>query len=447
MKYLYLMTILISLLYLQSFAEEYNQTQQLQKNDEEIINNIKFEKEFLIGKRNEFIKIYGDLSVSDIIVKGTKKTRPSVIVEISGIKKRYPLSSFDPHAAINRLKKKNIFSDIGISYYEREGKAVIEITVEEKFTLIPIPYFTSNRHGWKFGFFLMETNLLGYAKSLFAGGTISSFGRTGMMGYIDPSIAGTNLTGSIFSSYKDEIYQNSNMHNSIYSEYRAVKEMFKLDMGYSFSDNFKWFASGGYEKARVIHSYKGSQNIPGDAKATFAGSTARYENLIHYEFLYYGPKIELSCYRHMHPSEAFRDYNSLKYKFEYSLRIWNYDRITVSSNGFTGSRPPVFEETIGGKQGGRTLPADTVTADDYANYTVTYEYPFLRYSWGYITLLVLWEQGVYRNSNTDMSHYYGPGTGMMFYLKRIAFPAMGFNVANNLVTKSVEFSINIGASF
>lgn len=415
--------------------------------DEEALTNMKYEREFLIDKRDAFIEFNGDLPVTEIAVKGLKKTSRDVVIEGIEIEPGAPLSAFDPHLFINRMKKKNIFTEIEINYIRNEGGAVIEIIVDEKWTLIPLPIFSSNRHGRTYGFFLMESNFLGYGKFLFAGGTISSDRGTAMIGYIDPSIAGSRFRGNIFLSYKNEVYQNADIDYNIYREYKAEKATSRFDLGYSFTDSFRCFLSGGYQYAETDTGYDESMNVPDPQRAWLSGTVVRYEHLVHYEYLYYGPKIEVNCYRHIAASGEYEEYTTASYKLDYSFRLIGYNRFSVASNGGNGEKPGIFEESIGGKPGGRTLPADIITADSYINYTITYEYPFLRYRWGSITLLAFWEQGWYENDITDGERYCGPGAGMMLYLKRIALPAMGFNAARNLESNTTEYSFNIGMSF
>lgn len=414
---------------------------------EESLTNMKYDREFLTDKRDAFIEFNGDLPVMGISVKGLKKTSRDIVLREAGIATGAPLSSFDPHIFINRMKKKNIFTEIDINYIKGESGAVIEITVEEKWTLIPLPIFSSNRHGTSYGFYLMESNFLGYGKFLFAGGTISSESGTAMIGYIDPSIAGSPFRGSLFLSYRNEVYQNADMNYLLYREYKAEKRTARLDLGYGFTEKVRLFASGGFEQGETDRSYDDSLDVPDDEKAWLAGGIARYEHLVHYEYLYYGPKFELNCFRHIAAAEEYSGYTTAAYKFDYSFRLIDYNRFSLSSNGGKGERPEIFEEAIGGKPGGRTLPADVITADSYINCTVTYEYPFMRYRWGSITLLAFWEQGWYENDATGGEAYYGPGAGMMMYLRRIALPAMGFNAARNLVTGTTEYSFNIGMSF
>ena len=414
---------------------------------DESLTNMKYDREFLIDKRDAFIEFNTDLPVTEIIIKGLRKTSRDLLLRETGIEAGAPLSTFDPHLFINRMKKKNIFTEIEINYIRGESGAVIEITVEEKWTLIPLPIFSSNRHGTSYGFYLMESNFLGYGKFLFAGGTISSESGTAMIGYIDPSIAGTRFRGSIFLSYRNEVYQNADMDYVLHREYKAEKGMARLDLGYGFTESFKLFASGGYEQGITDSSYDDSLNIPGDEKAWLAGGIAKYEHLVHYDYLYYGPKLEIKCFRHIASAAEYSDYTTAGYKFDYSFRFIGYNRLSFASNGGKGDRPEIFEEAIGGKPGGRTLPAEIITADSYINYTASYEYPFMKYRWGSITLLAFWEHGWYENEITGGEAYYGPGAGMMMYLRRIALPAMGLNVARNLVTGTTEYSFNIGMSF
>jgi len=444
MKYFYPLIITVFLLAAHAYGANGAVTGSI---DEQALTNMKYDRDFLIGQRDAFIESYGDLPVRRIVISGLKKTDPSVVLAETGLKTGDTLSSFAPHGFINRIKKKNLFSEIDITYKKEDSGVVIEIHLEEKWTLIPLPMFAGNRHGTVYGLYLMESNFLGYGKFLFAGGTISSDNGTAMLGYIDPSISGTRFRGNLFFTYRNEIYQHGDMDYNKLMEYRADKRTARLDLGYTFTDSFRWFASGGYEEGVVDHDYSEALNPPTDQKAWTTGAVARYEKLVHYEYLYYGPKLEVYAFRHIPVSDEYEAYTTSGYKLNYSFRTFGYDRIAFSSNGSAGDRPSIFKEMIGGKPGGRTLPADIIAADNYINYTLTYEHPFLRYRWGAVTLLAFWEHGGFETDNSGMEQYYGPGAGFIVYLKRLALPAMGFNIANNLKTGTTEFSVNIGMSF
>ena len=71
---------------------------------EESLTNMKYDREFLTDKRDAFIEFNGDLPVMGISVKGLKKTSRDIVLREAGIATGAPLSSFDPHIFINRMK-------------------------------------------------------------------------------------------------------------------------------------------------------------------------------------------------------------------------------------------------------------------------------------------------------------------------------------------------------
>ena len=65
---------------------------------------------------------------------------------------------------------------------------VIQVEVDERWTLLPIPYMYSSGDDYTFGLFLMENNLFGLGKKGGIGGNISANGNSFFLFYFDPSI-------------------------------------------------------------------------------------------------------------------------------------------------------------------------------------------------------------------------------------------------------------------
>lgn len=409
-------------------------------------NDIRYDREILLQARDNFIKENGDLIIKGLTIAGLEKTRSGVVINESEINEGDSLSSFDPHRFINRLKKKNLFTDISISYKKDSEEVLIELTLHEKWTIIPLPMFYSNGNTTTYGIFIIESNLLGYGKSLFTGFTYSEKSKSAMLGYVDPSINWTNAAGSLFLIYKDSIIQNGTMDEKIFQEYKLSQTTVRIDGGYSFSNSFKFLLSGGYQNGILDYDYSGSINPPESQKFYLAGGVIKFDFISYYEYFFFGLKGEIHGYTHI-PVDNEKQYNTIDYKIDYSHKIFNYHRITLFSSGAAGNKPDVLEERISGRTGTRTLPADIISADNYANYSIVYEYPFARFNKGAITLLGFWEQGVYNKDHSSYNSYYGPGGGILFYLKRVAFPAVGFNYAKNLKTDHNEFSVNVGLNF
>jgi hypothetical protein len=408
--------------------------------------DLRYDRELLLMTRDNFISENGDLPVEKLIIRGLDKTKESVILEEYDISSGDKLSAFDPHHFINRLKKKNIFTDLEINYIRESDSAIIDLTLREKWTIIGLPVFYSNGETTLYGAFIIESNFLGYGKTVFAGGTYSDTSKSAIFGYIDPAVLGTEFIGNLFFTYKDSIDQNGTMEKHIFSEYKSKQETARIDAGYEIMNALKLYLSGGYNAGIVNHDYSDSMNPPDTQKFYIAGTVLKYDFLKYYDYLYYGLKGEFKVYAHI-PVEDEKEYNTAEYKVDYSEKIFNFHRLTLHSSGSAGDKPAVLEDRISGKTGTRTLPADIISADNYINYSVIYEYPFLRFSWGAVTLLALWEQGVYNKDDSPYYNYYGPGGGVLLYLKRIAFPAVGFNYSRNLKTGNNEFSVNVGYAF
>ncbi len=409
-------------------------------------NNYKYDREYLQGRKNEFILNNGDLIIREFIIIGAKKTRSSLILNQTGTKPGHLLSTFDPHEFVNRLKKKNIFSDIELNYINDSDKAVIEVLVTEKWTIIPIPMFSSNNRNTAYGLYVLESNLMGYGKTLFTGGTWSNAGWSGILGYIDPSLLSTNSRLNLFLIYKNFIYQNGDLEGNLLREYRSVEQKARLDLGYGFRNRYFFYISGGYESSSVDKKYEENLNIPEEQKNYKAGLLFDINRLKYYEYLFYGLAMQSGFYEHIPADKDYDGYMIWEFKMNWSFKVFSFHRLSFSASSSYGNTPVIARERIGGRDGFRTIPADIITSDKYTSGTVSYELPFLRYRWGAVTLLSFWEQGVFKNDEGRKT-FHGPGAGLLFYMKRLAIPALGFNYARNLKTETNEFSVSAGFTF
>lgn len=414
--------------------------------NEENGDDLLYDREILTGAKDKFMTENGDLPIHGIEIHGLEKTKKSVVLNESGITAGDKLSVFNPHRFINNLNKKNLFTDIHINYTRESEEVVIDLYLHEKWTVIPLPMFYSNGDSIVYGFFILESNFLGYAKTVFTGATYSANSKSAVFGYIDPSVCGTYFAANLFLFYKDSIDRNGTIDKVISQEFSSRQKLARIDAGYSLSNSIKLFLSEGYHDGIVDRHYSHSMKAPDSQNFYLTGALIKFDLLRYYEYLYYGLKGEMKCYTHI-PVEEGNLYNTAEYKIDYSHKIFNFHRITFHSSGSSGNRPTVLEERISGKTGTRSLPPDIISADNYASYSIIYEFPFFRFSRGAVTLLCFWEQGIYNRDHSPYNNYSGTGGGILFYLKRVAFPAFGFNYAQNLKTGNREFSVNIGFAF
>lgn len=434
----YMAMIIIILLFInnESFANSIDSSQD---------NNYKYHKEYLTGVKNDFIMNYGDLPVKEIRVKGAVKTRISYIMSHTDSKAGDLLSTFNPHSFVNKLKRKNIFSDIEIYYFKESGMAIIEIVVTEKITVIPLPMFSSNSRNTVYGFYLLESNFLGYGKNLFTGGTWSNAGWSGIFGYIDPALF-SSFRMNVFLIYKNNIYQDGDIDGYMVREYKSEERRGRLDIGWNFKSIFFFYLSGSYQSFLIDEGYRKGFNPPEPQEDIRGAILFTISDLAFYEYFNYGLQIRTEIAEHIPIDSRYKSYRTGEIHTDYFLKVFSFHRISFSGTAFFGNAPDVALERIGGKPGFRTLPADIITAEHYLSATAAYEFPFLKYKWGAVTILSFWEHGLIIQSKESYS-FYGPGAGILIYLKRVALPAVGFNYARNLKTDNSEFSVSVGFSF
>ena len=408
--------------------------------------DISYSPEYLISVRDKFIEENGDLPIIEMKIEGIKKTSRDLVLKDAGFLAGDKLSAFDPHRFATRLKKRNIFSEIKISYTKENDSVIINTALKEKWTFIPLPMFYSNGDKTLYGIYLIESNFLGYGKTLLGGVAFSADDKSIIIGYMDSSVNDTRFATNFFFVYKDAIIENCTMDKTIFSEYKITQKSFSTDIGWTFTDEIKGFVSGGFISCDVDQGYDDSLNPPQSENFYRYGTYLSLNFLDYYEYLYYGLRSIVRFYSYTSGKEN-NTYRAAYYEFDYSYKLFSYHKITLFSSGAIGNRPPLLEDRLGGKNGSRTLTAGNMPADDYINYSIIYEYPLVKLKYGAFTTLLLWEQGIYSNEDSKNNHYYGPGAGLLFYLKRIAFPAVGLNYAVNLKTKENEVSANISSRF
>jgi len=409
-------------------------------------NNYKYSREYLLSQKVEFIINNGDLAIREFRVLGLKKTRLSYILNQTDTKPGDNVSAFDPHEFVNRLKRKNIFSDIEVLYINESGMAVIQIIVSEKFTIIPIPMFSSNSRNTAYGLYILESNLMGYGKNLFTGATWSESGWSGILGYTDHSLLNSDFRLNLFLIHKNFIYQNGDPEGYLLSKYKSRENVARLDLGYGFSSRYFFYISGSHQMLTVDDNYSKSYNIPESREDFRAAFLFNINSLKYYEYFYYGFRFNYEASEFIPLIKDSKRYYSTEINMDYSIKVLSFHRITLYTAGYYGTAHGIARKRIGGKTGFRTLPADIITSDKFATGTISYEFPFLKYNWGAVTLLTFWEHGIF--SNEDKSYIFnGPGAGILFYLKRVAVPPIGFNYARNMETGNSEFSVSAGFTF
>ena len=122
--------------------------------------------------------IWGE-TITDIQIQGLRRTKPEVLLEKLEKFKGTDFSAFDKKKLEAELEKTQLFSlaDATVS------GSTLHITVEEKFSLLPIPFAYLSSDSWGGGLVVMDNNAFGIMDQAAVGGFINSSGWRVLAGY------------------------------------------------------------------------------------------------------------------------------------------------------------------------------------------------------------------------------------------------------------------------
>ena len=109
-------------------------------------------------------------TITDINIQGLKRTKPYVILEKLEKFRGIDAADFDKSQLETELQKTQLFSNIDASV----SGSTLNVTVEEKFALLPIPFAYATSDSWGGGLIVMDSNAFGIMDQAAAGGFISS---------------------------------------------------------------------------------------------------------------------------------------------------------------------------------------------------------------------------------------------------------------------------------
>jgi len=398
-------------------------------------------------KKKLFIRKHGDLTVENIVINGLEKTKPLIIIEECSVKPGQSLSGFQADNFVQNLRRTNIFRHIDIIYTQNRQQVIITVKVKEKWTLIPLPIVTSDGESVSFGFFLLDTNFLGYNKTVITGGTYSGSGFSGQLGYMDPAIAYSNFVLSAFVFGGKKIFQNSDSRGNDFQKYQATQGAFSCSLGYRLNNAFTLSLTGEYRAVYVSHDYDDKMNDPESGKSCSQGMRFMYQNIYYSGFFNYGLAFSAE-YSYGSNLKGYDDqYHKSLLWLSYSLKAFEKHLFKFYLSGFACNAPDIYKLRTGGQSGSKTLPMNKIAADYFVSGTVLYEIPLYKFKYVNLTVPLFYEQGELKNEGQDIEHFYGPGAGLRLYLKRISIPAMGVDVAWNIETGDLLYSVAVGMSF
>jgi outer membrane protein assembly factor BamA len=316
---------------------------------------------------------------------------------------------------------------------------VVEVELRERWTLVPIPFFTTGSGGSSGGLFVIENNLLGYNKRLITGGSYGDAGFNGLLVYADPAILGSPFLGSLSLSLGRSEEEAVSLADEPIARWEAGYTRGQLRLGYAFTEDISLSTSLAYQQERFV----ADRRAPGAGereKAIYHGGTLSVSRRDPQRYFDAGYSLEVEASYQIDTSTEREWWVATQ--LSRNILLFRDHRLRYALRAEESERRLWRTTRLGGRETQRTIDRQSVPTERFISGGVTYELPVYRPDWGTLTLLGFYEGGIL----AEAEHYHGPGAGFRLYLSRVTLPAVGFDLTYRGTEDLWLFSFSIGMS-
>jgi hypothetical protein len=381
------------------------------------------------------------LPVRTIAIEGLRKTREPVVRDIIPVSIGDTFTAGTLQSVTDALVDSDLFADVGVRAIPAGDGAEILVTVDEKWTIVPIPFVSTNGSSFDGGLILLESNLLGRNKQLISAGFAGSGGVRGFFVYSDPAVFGSSWSTSLSASTGRADDTRERPDGVVLREYELDSRSVGFGVGYGFTPDLRVRTSLRYETWTIRSDDPRAGQVPLENDSFFEpGISIAYDGTRAIDVLRVGPMVGVEG-RYVTLEEGWESTGFVSL----GIPVAETHRLRFLASGGIGDVPTLAEQTISGRDGYRTLPYNAVTADRWGSGAALYDLPVVSGGWGALVISHYWEAGAYTNDDVDPRLFWGPGGGFRVYLRQVAIPALGLDLAYNIPDGGLVFSFTLGA--
>lgn len=384
--------------------------------------------------------------IGDIVIEGLRKTRESVVRNLFNVGPGDPLGAETISEIEAALVDSDLFAEVAVNAQPREpGTSDIIIEIDEKWTLIPIPFAASDGSSFSGGLFVIESNLLGLNKQLIGGGFGGTSGFNSFFVYVDPALFQSRWTGNLSAGVGRGEDERETGAGELVRRFSALQRSIGAGIGYRLTDDLEMNARIGVQQWQELDDAagpagSGGTEIPERGTVFPLELSADWDATRAVDVLRVGPEVGTRVGLVL-PDRL----PTAMLRASLGLSLFDGHRIRLLASGGVGDLPPLLERVVSGRDGYRTLPFGSAAADSYGSGSAIYDLPVIRGGWGALVVSHYWELGARSADSIDQELFYGPGGGFRVYLRQVAIPALGLDVAYNLQGENLVFSFSLGA--
>jgi outer membrane protein assembly factor BamA len=337
--------------------------------------------------------LYGSdqIIIREISISGLKRTKEGVVYKIlEPIKIGNSYSDNTEETIIQELRETGIFNpEISVHTEIINNEAYISIEVHDRWTLLPIPFFSiSDNSSWYAGMVAYENNLLGYYKTMALFFQYGSGGWTFVGSYNDPLLFNSDLQLTSGLALGLNEVEAVDIYGETIREYDADAIGAYMILEYPFADKLSLSGTLKYDKSS-IREESTTDSFVSDM------NTLEIKGTLNWVDIYYDIPYEKGLNISVSPSWDFGfdntdNFPALEGNISFAFSPWYNHLIDFYMTGGVGDLPVQKQYNLGGTEGTRVLPMGQIYADEYFAGSIAYNIPFFSFKGGTLSSRVFY---------------------------------------------------------
>ncbi len=391
--------------------------------------------------QNEYL---GDITVT---VEGATRTKERFIESLAEkcLKKKEYRSweTVNTKALSQCLSNSRLFKNVEVTV----GTAELKVTVAERWTLIPVPYFYSSNDKRAAGLYVFESNFLGYGKTVSAGGAVSTDGNRFSLMYMDPAINYSNHTLSVMA-YRSNAEVDAYVKRDIVDGFNKNETGVFLSTGYKITPSLELSLNVGYGD----RSYEqlDSFAIPEEYQAASVGARGSYHNADYKLFYNDGLSGSISWLSQVHRSDGKEKLSQGTASIQWDISLLELHVLQLGFHGAIQSDNGIRGDLgmHGGARGYRGIEPNGLWTRRIITVSADYQIPVARTGHGTFTVAPFVDYGEYKPVYAGIgSNYTAYGIGGYYFVNLINLPGVGIAIGRNAEFMGNFVTVQIGMGF
>lgn len=381
-------------------------------------------------------------TVQEIAVEGNARTSRDVIVRALDVRPGDTLDDAALATLRQRVLNLRLFREVEVASRPAGTGVVLTVRVEERWTLVPIPFVGASEGSLRAGLALLESNLLGRHKQLVLLGAYASTGSTARVLYRDPAVLGTRGVLALDLAAEELVREQADGFDVIYA-WRDRRVEASVRPGVRIGRRLA-IRAGPFLLLRESRAEEDHAPPPSAGRDLGIAADLELSGQDHRGWFEAGPLLRAYARRSLPALGSDRRFTQASAHAAWSVAALADHAASAALAGLVADGDPVLDAfALGGRPGSRGLREGGLWAERALAATLDYQVPLWRPGWGTVTALAFVDGGV-AAWRGDETRWVAPGAGFRVYLRSVALPAIGLDLAWSTAGRSLAPSFFLG---